>query len=136
MGWSELSRRSKVKLESGCKGFLDITAKSNNLNTAIENALDKLYFNYEGKKFISIEVNRNIIFLDRYDNPTSNTFCVMGRRYKKGSDIFLTKTIPLGKVNIDTWDDYGAFCSQMQPLSKCWVKLIQQDKELNSDYQW
>lgn len=137
MDWSELNRKSKVKLECcNSKGFLDITAKSNNINTAIEKALDKLYFNYDGNKFITIEVNRTILILDRFDDSSSTTFNVMGRRYKSGSDIFLTRTINLGRINTEHWEDYQMFLSQMTALVKCWIELVRKDKEIRSDYLW
>lgn len=136
MGWSELNRNSKVRLENNGKGFLDITVKSNNIDTAIEQACDKLYFNYEGKKFISVEINRTILFLDRFDNPESATFNVMGRRYKSNSGIFLTRTISLGRINTEQWEDYQMFSTQMTALVKSWIGLVKKDKEISIYYQW
>lgn len=134
MAW--LGLNSKVKLASGCKGFLDITAKSNNINTAIEKACDELFYNYEGKRFLTLEINRVLIFLDRFDNPDSNIFKVMGRRYKSGSDIFLTRTMSLGKVNTEQWEDYQMFSTQMTALVKSWIELVKKDKEINADFLW
>lgn len=134
MAW--LGLNSKVKLESGCKGFLDITVKSYNINTAVEKACDELFYNFEGKKFLTLEINRVLIFLDRFDNPTSKTFSVMGRRYKSNSDIFLTRTISLGKINTEQWEDYQMFSSQMTALLKSWIELVKKDKEINADFLW
>lgn len=136
MDWSELSSRSKVRIENNSKGVLDITSKSNNIDIAIEKALDKLYYNIDGKKFITLEINRTLIFLDRFDDPESSTLIVLGRRYKNNSDIFLTRTISLGKVNVDSWEDYNSFSAQMTALLKVWIRLVKEDKELNANYQW
>lgn len=134
MAW--LGLNSKVKLESWGKGFLDITVKTNNLDIAIEQACDKLFYNFETKKFITIEINNVLIFLDRFDNTSSKTFSVMGRRYKSNSDIFLTRTINLGKVNTEQWEDYQMFSTQMRVLVKSWIQLVKKDKEINADFLW
>lgn len=136
MAWSELNRNSKVKLEWNGKGFFNIICKSTNINTSIENAVEELYFNFEGKKFITLEINRYIITLDRFDNPDSDMFDIMGRRYKSSSSIFLTKAVTLGRVKSEQWSDYQLFSSQMTTLLKVWTELIQKDKEISSDYQW
>lgn len=128
----------KVKLENNGKGFLDITTKCSNLDSAIENALQELYYNYTGKSFISIEINRVILFLDRFEQPYSSCWNILGRKYKSCSDVFLTKTIPLGRVETkEVWDRYDTFYCQMKPLLKAWISLIQKgDVEMKSDYEW
>lgn len=136
MGWSELNRKSKVKLENNGKGFIDITAKSTNINTAIERAVEELYYNYDGNTLITMEINRVLIILDRFDNPKSASWDILGRRYKAQSDIFLTKAITLGRIDLEQWNDYTTFCSQMQSLVKCWVELTQKDKEISTSYHW
>lgn len=136
MDWSGLNRNSKVKLENNGKGFVDITAKSTNINTAIERAVEELYYNYDGNKLITLEINRVLIILDRSDNPKSASWDILGRRYKAQSDIFLTKAITLGRIDLEQWKDYATFCSHMQSLVKCWVELTQKDKEISSDYLW
>lgn len=136
MAWSELNRNSKVKLEWNGKGFFNIICKSTNINTSIENAVEELYFNFEGKKFITLEINRYIIILDRFDNPDSDMFDIMGRRYKSSSSIFLTKAVTLGKVKSEQWSDYQLFSLQMTTLVKSWIELVKKDKEINADFLW
>lgn len=133
---NDTMKNCRVRLECNEKGFYEVSVKSTNLDTAIENALDELYYNFEGKKFITLEINRYFIYLDRFDHPESTTFDVSGRRYKNCSDIFLTKNMILGKVDSARWQDYKSFCSQMIPLIHAWIRLIQIDKEMPSSYQW
>lgn len=132
-------KKCKVKLECSSNGFLDITTKcSSNLDNAIENALQEFYYNYTGKKFISIEINKVILFLDRFDQPQSTCWNILGRKYKRGSDVFLTKTVPLGKIETkEVWDRYDTFYCQMKPLLKALVNLVQRgDVKIKPDYQW
>lgn len=132
-------KQCKVKLECNSNGFLDIATKcSDSLDHAIENALQELYYNYTGKKFISIEINKVILFLDRFDQPQSTCWNILGRKYKRNSDVFLTKTVSLGQIETkDVWDRYDTFYSEMKPLIKAWIDLIQRgDVEMKPDYQW
>lgn len=133
---NDTMKNCRVRLECNEKGFYEVSVKSTNLNTAIETALDELYYNFEGKKFLTLEINRYFIYLDRFDHSDSSTFDVSGRKYKNNSDIFLTKNLILGKVDSAHWQDYKSFFSQLQPLLKAWIGLIQKDKEMPSSYQW
>lgn len=131
-------KHCKIKLDCNGKGFLDITTKCSNLDHAVEYALQELYYKHTGKKFVSIEINRIILFLDRFEQPQSTCWKILGRKYKSNSDVFLTKTISLGQIETkDIWNRYDTFYCQMQPLIKAWINLIKKgDIEIKPDYQW
>lgn len=136
MDWCELSKNCKVRLEVSNNGFLDLQTKCSNENIAIEKILSELYFKHSGKSFITLEINRVLIFLDRIDHPHNSMFEIMGRKYRAGSDVFLNRTITLGKLETKHWDDYDTYISMMQPLLKCWIDLVKKDKEISPSYLW
>lgn len=131
-------KKCKVKLECSSNGFLDITTQCSNLDSAIEEVLQELYCNYTGKAFVTIEINRTIILLDRFEHPQTTCWEILGRKYRKGSDVFLTKAIPLGRLEIkEIWERYDTFYCQMKPLLKALINLVQRgDIKIKPDYQW
>lgn len=132
MDFAELSKKSRVKLdippyeERNC---LEIT------DTSIRDVPDRLFSSYKDKRFITIEINRTIIFLDRYSHPNTSYFDVWGRKYRTGKDsVFLNRVVNLGRVETEQWGESMIFFALMPSLLRSWIDLVQKDRDTN--YVW
>lgn len=113
-----------INIERTTYGFIDIEAKMLDIQTAVEDVMIDFYLNYEDAKHISLEISNIIIIFDRFDNPQSPVFQVIGRKYSAGSDVFLMPSISLGEISTEEWKDYVSFYSYIFPYMESWIDIL------------
>lgn len=130
--WSEWSDIYNSRVSKTNYGFLDIQVKDLDIRFPLEDALFVFYLNFEEVKLISLEINDIIFVFDRFANPQSSVFHVIGRKYSPRSDLFL-KTLQLGDISTEQWDCFPSFYNQIVPLIEEWINTINiTDNNFNS----
>lgn len=121
--WSEWNETDTYRMEKTRFGFLEIVISKLDIQFSIEDALIDIYLNYEDTNLITLEISDIILIFNKMDYPHTDTFQVVGRKYDPQSHLFL-KTIQLGEISTEQWENFPSFYNQMYPLVESWIGIL------------